>query len=52
LTREADLEHSLSPAYPRALLRQGTSGWAAIGFAPDAIHPDGALTFGLIWLDY
>ena len=52
LTTEADLEHTLSPAYPRALLRQGTSAWAAIGVAPDAGHPDGVLTFGLIWLDY
>jgi hypothetical protein len=52
LTTEADLEHSLSPAYPRALLRQGTSAWAAIGVPPDAYHPDGVLTFGLIWLDY
>jgi hypothetical protein len=52
LTTEADLEHSLSPAYPRALLRQGASAWAAIGVAPDAVHPDGILTFGLIWLDY
>jgi hypothetical protein len=52
LTTEADLEHSLSPAYPRALLRQGASGWAAIGVAADAVHPDGVLTFGLIWLDY
>jgi len=52
LTTEADLEHSLSPAYPRALLRQGTSAWAAIGAAPDATNPDGVLTFGLIWLDY
>jgi len=51
LTTEADLEHSLSPAYPRALLRQGASAWAAIGVAPDAGHPDGVLTFGLIWLD-
>jgi len=50
LTTECDLEHSLSPAYPRALLRQGASAWAAIG--ADAGHPDGALTFGLIWLDY
>ncbi len=33
LTTEADLEHSLSPAYPRALLRQGASAWAAIGAA-------------------
>jgi hypothetical protein len=52
LTTEADLEHSLSPAYPRALLRQGASAWAAIGASPDSGHPDGVLTFGLIWLDY
>lgn len=52
LTTEADLEHTLSPAYARALLRQGTRAWAAIGVAPDACHPDGVLTFGLIWLDY
>ncbi len=52
LTTEADLEHTLSPAYPRALLRQGATAWAAIGAASDASHPDGVLTFGLIWLDY
>jgi hypothetical protein len=52
LTTEADLEHTLSPAYPRALLRQGATAWAAIGAAPDSIRPDGVLTFGLIWLDY
>ena len=52
LTTEADLEHSLSPSYPRALLRQGASAWAAIGAAGDPFHCDGVLTFGLIWLDY
>jgi hypothetical protein len=52
LTTEADLEHSLSPAYPRALLRQGASAWAAIGASRDPFHADGALTFGLIWLEY
>ena len=52
LTTEADLEHSLSPAYPRALLKQGSSAWAAIGASPDPFHSDGVLTFGLIWLDY
>jgi hypothetical protein len=52
LTTEADLEHTLSPAYPRAMLRQGATAWAAIGAASDASHPDGVLTFGLIWLDY
>jgi len=52
LTTEADLEHTLSPAFPRALLRHGATAWAAIGAASDACHPDGVLTFGLIWLDY
>ena len=52
LTTEADLEHTLSPAYPRALVRQGAAAWAAIGAAANACHPDGVLTFGLIWLDY
>ena len=52
LTTEADLEHSLSPAYPRALLRQGSNCWAAIGASPDAFHAEHVLTFGLIWLDY
>lgn len=52
LSTAPDLEHSLSPAYPRALLKKGTSATAAI-FAPDdSLDPDGALTFGLIWLDY
>lgn len=52
LSTEADLEHSLSPAYPRALLRKGRQGWAAIGAPEDAADPDAALSFGLIWLDY
>jgi hypothetical protein len=52
LTTEADLEHSLSPTYPRALLRQGSAAWAAIGADSDPFHSDGVLTFGLIWLDY
>lgn len=52
LSTESDLEHSLSPAYPRALLRKGTQALAAIGAGQDALDPDGALSFGLIWLDY
>ncbi|HXI41425.1 MAG TPA: hypothetical protein VNH83_15690, partial [Bryobacteraceae bacterium] len=52
LSTEADLEHTLSPAYPRALLKHGTSGLAAIAAAPDSLHSDGVLSFGLIWLDY
>jgi hypothetical protein len=47
-----DLHHSLSPSYPRALLRKGNTALAAIGAAEDALSPEGALSFGLIWLDY
>lgn len=52
LSTEQDLEHSLSPAYPRALLKRGATGLAAIGAGPEALDPSGALSFGLIWLDY
>lgn len=51
VTTEPDLEHSLSPAYARALIRSGTTAWAAVGAGPES-DADGALTFGLIWLDY
>lgn len=51
LTAEADLQHSLSPAYPRAFLRRGATGRAAIGATTEG-DPDGVLSFGLIWLDY
>lgn len=51
LTSEPDLEHSLSPTYPRAWLRKGTLGIAALA-ASDPATASGALTFGLIWLDY
>ena len=52
LSTEQDLHHSLSPAYPRALLRRGTSALAAIGAPEDSPTPEAALSFGLIWLDY
>lgn len=52
LSTEPDLRHSLSPAYPRALLRRGNQAIAAIGAGEDAIDVDGVLSFGLIWLDY
>jgi hypothetical protein len=52
LSTEADLEQSLSPSYPRALLRKGASAWAAIGAPRGAQHAAGVLSFGLIWLDY
>jgi hypothetical protein len=52
LSVETDLHHSLSPSYPRALLRKGIAGIAAIGADENALSPEGALSFGLIWLDY
>ena len=52
LTTAPDLHHSLSPSYPRALLRKGNAALAAIGAAEDALSPEGVLSFGLIWLDY
>jgi len=52
LTSEADLEHSLSPAFPRAFLRRGASGWAAIGAGPEVTEVPDCLASGLIWLDY
>src|SRR5262249_1203933 len=45
LTSEADLEHSLSPAYPRAFLRHGACGWAAIGAGPESDDVAGSLAF-------
>jgi hypothetical protein len=52
LSTEPDLQHSLSPSYPRAFLRKGNAGVAAIGAAEDSLAPEGVLSFGLIWLDY
>jgi hypothetical protein len=52
LSTEPDLHHSLSPSYPRAFLRKGNAGLAAMGAAEDSLSPEGALSFGLIWLDY
>jgi hypothetical protein len=51
VTTAADLEHSLSPAYPRALLRKGAAALAAIASPPGA-SVDAVLGFGLVWLDY
>ena len=51
ISAEPNLEASLSPSYPRAFLRRGQNGWAAIGAPPES-DPAGLLTFGLIWLDH
>ena len=50
----ADLEHSLSPVYTRALLRTGQSAFAVLGVNQEESQPsiDAALTFGIVWMDY
>jgi hypothetical protein len=52
VSTERDLEHSLSPTFPRALLKRGNAALAAIGSPPDGLNSSGVLSFGLIWLDY
>lgn len=52
LTSGAALTESLSPNFPRAFLRSGAEGWAAIAAPADPLLADQALSFGLIWLDY
>lgn len=52
LTSGADLRHTLSPSYPRALLARGQARVAAIAAPPEAELSGSLLTFGLIWLDY
>jgi len=51
LSTEPDLENSLSPLYPRALLARGTGLLAAIA-SPNGARPGDVLTFGLLWLEY
>ena len=52
LSTEQDLHNTLSPSFPRALLRRGTAGIAAIGASEESLNPADALSFGLIWLDH
>ncbi|MBY0506933.1 MAG: hypothetical protein K2X03_23650 [Bryobacteraceae bacterium] len=48
LSTGANLQHSLSPAYPRALVRRGNTAWAAMLATPMS-DVDAVLSFGLIW---
>ncbi|HYH00939.1 MAG TPA: hypothetical protein VD837_17560 [Terriglobales bacterium] len=54
ITTDMDLERSFGPVYTRALIRRGQSAFAVLGV--NAQEPqaavDGALTFGILWLDY
>jgi hypothetical protein len=51
LSAEPNLEATLSPTFPRAFLRHGQHGWAAIACPPDS-DAASMLAFGLIWLSY
>jgi hypothetical protein len=51
LSAEPNLEYSLSPSFPRAFLRHGQHGWAAIACPPEA-DAGAVLSFGLIWLSH
>ena len=52
ISAEQDLQHSLSPVFPRAFLRRRQSGVAAIAATPECLDTSSILSFGLIWLDY
>ena len=52
LSAEANLEESLSPSYPRALLSKGATGIAALAAPPEPGAAAASLTFALIWMDY
>jgi hypothetical protein len=54
VSSKADLEHSHSPIYTRALLRQGQSAFAVLGVneTESQASIDAALTFGILWMDY
>ena len=52
LSAGADLQHTFSPAYSRAMVRQGSVAWAVLGCPPEQTNADAALSFGLIWLDH
>jgi hypothetical protein len=49
-----DLEHSFGPAYARGILTKGQAAWAILGVGPEELPAavDGALTLGILWLDY
>ncbi len=52
LSTAPDLEHSLSPSYPRATLQRKKEVMAVIFSPEEAMEPEAALTFGLIWLEH
>jgi len=54
LTAAPDLEHSFSGNFTRGVMSRGGQEWALVAAAPGELPAtvDGALTFGLLWLDW
>ena len=54
VSNRSDREHSFSAWYTRGLATQGQSAWAFLGLSEEegTAALDGALAFGLIWLDW
>jgi hypothetical protein len=54
ISNRSDREHSFSAWYTRGMARQGRSAWAFLGMSEEegTAAGDGALAFGLIWLDW
>ncbi len=54
ISNRADLEHSCSPVYTRAVLRQGQSAFAVLGVSGDETQQsiDNALAFGILWMNH
>ena len=54
LTAAPDLEHSFSGVYVRGRMRETSHSWAILAVPPgeSASAAEGALAFGLLWLDW
>jgi len=54
LTASPDLEHSFSGVYVRGRMRETSHDWAVLAVSPNenAAAVEGALAFGLLWLDW
>jgi hypothetical protein len=54
VSNRSDREHSFSAWYTRGMARMGREAWAFLGLGEDegSAAADGALGFGLIWVDW
>ena len=52
VSSEPNLEESLSGTFPRAFIRRGSQGMAAMAATPDAHDAGGLVPMGLVWLHH